>query len=241
MLKDCPGKGKRLTHFHYSPLKDAAVPPAARNFAVPVMGSLCTVRVSKQSDNSSAVCALQQSLAVLSELSATAATAEKRHWHVEHRPACLGTSPDTARLWMKELPGPVHPLVCQAPHQNEQLWRFYLAVTPVSSCERSGVKKIQRSPGTVSPLQALRVLSSSMQKRCNSSDCTQVELIATGSESSPCILVISSSCKEVAKSAWRLFSCVKRGNTTVLMENGPIPWYFVSEQSKMAQRKVLVN
>lgn len=85
------------------------------------------------------------------------------------------------------------------------------------------------------------MLFSSKQKRCNSSDCTLVELIAAGSESSPCILVISSSCKEVAKSAWKLFNCVNRGNTTVLMENGPIPWYFVSEQSKMVQGKVLVN
>lgn len=140
MLKDCPGKGKRLTHFHYSPLKDAAVPPAARNSAVPIMGSLCTVRVSKQSDISSAVCVLQQSLALLSELLATGAAAKKRHWHVGHWPARLGTSPDTARLQMKELAAPVHPFVSQVPHQNEQLWRFYLAVTPVSSCERSGVK-----------------------------------------------------------------------------------------------------
>lgn len=84
MLKDCPGKGKRLTHFHYSPLKDAAVPPAARNSAVPIMGSLCTVRVSKQSDISSAVCVLQQSLALLSELLATGAAAKKPHWHVGH-------------------------------------------------------------------------------------------------------------------------------------------------------------
>lgn len=67
------------------------------------------------------------------------------------------------------------------------------------------------------------------------------ELTANSSESSPCILVISSSCKEVARSAWRLFNCVNRGNTTVLVENGPIPWYFVSELSKMAQGKVLVN
>lgn len=48
MLKDCPRKGKCLTHFHYSLLKDDAVPPAASNFAMPIMGSLCTVRVSKQ-------------------------------------------------------------------------------------------------------------------------------------------------------------------------------------------------
>lgn len=92
-----------------------------------------------------------------------------------------------------------------------------------------------------SPLQALRAFLSSMQKGCNSSDSTQVKLIDTGCESGPCFLVISSSCKQVAKSAWRLFIHGKRGNTTVLLENGPILWYFVSEQSKMAQGKVLVN
>jgi len=80
-----------------------------------------------------------------------------------------------------------------------------------------------------------------MQKGCNSSDSTQVKLIATGCESGLCFFVISGSCKQVAKPAWRLFICRKRGNTTVLLENGPVPWYFVSEQSKMAQGKVLVN
>jgi len=97
MLKDCPGKGKCLTHFHYSLLKDDALPPAASNFAMPIMGSLCTVRVSKQSDISSAVCALQQNrLTVLSVLSANSAAACKHHRDAEHRAACVGTSPDAA-------------------------------------------------------------------------------------------------------------------------------------------------
>lgn len=37
----------------------SALPPAARSSAVPIAGRLCTVSVSKQSDISSAACALQ--------------------------------------------------------------------------------------------------------------------------------------------------------------------------------------
>ena len=100
MLKDCPRKGKCLTHFHYSLLKDDAVPPAASNFAMPIMGSLCTVRVSKQSDISSAVRALQQNhLTVPSMLSANCAAACKHHRDAAHQAACVGTSPDAAMLW----------------------------------------------------------------------------------------------------------------------------------------------
>lgn len=99
MLKDCPEKGKCLIHFHYSLLKDNAVPPAASNFAMPIMGSLCTVRVSKQSDISSAVHALQRNhLTVLLMLLANCAAACKHHRDAEHRAACTGTSPDAAML-----------------------------------------------------------------------------------------------------------------------------------------------
>lgn len=99
MLKDCPGKGKCLTHFHYSLSKDDAVPPAAGNFATPITGSLCTVRVSKQSDISSAVRALRRNrLTVRLMLSANCAAACKHRPNAEHRAACLGTSPDTATL-----------------------------------------------------------------------------------------------------------------------------------------------
>lgn len=99
--------------------------------------------------------------------------------------------------------------------------------------------KGQRSSGTV-PCKHQELLSS-LQKGCTSSNTTQVKMIVTACESCPHFLVISSSCKQVAKSAWRLFIYRKRGNTTVLLESGPILWYFVSEQSKMAQGKVLVN
>lgn len=99
MLKHCPGKGKCLTHFHYSLLKDDAVPPAASNFAMPIMGSLRTVRVSKQSDISSAVRALQRNrLTVHLMLSADCGAACKHHRDAEHRAACVGTSPDAAML-----------------------------------------------------------------------------------------------------------------------------------------------
>lgn len=63
------------------------------------------------------------------------------------------------------------------------------------------IPKIRRN----SPLQALRELLSSLQKGCISSNSTQVKIIATAYESGPHFLVISSSCKQVAKSAWRLF------------------------------------
>lgn len=102
MLKDCPRKGKCLTHFHYSLLKDDAVPPADSNFAMPIMGSLCTVRVSKHSDISSAVRALQRNhLTMLLILSANCAAACKHHRDAEHQAVCVGTSLDTAALWNK--------------------------------------------------------------------------------------------------------------------------------------------